>query len=291
MRGRPFALRRMTRERLRQGAVLGALGVLAVQSQRHLLHRDAFGQVSGLVYVAAAVYGDVVGEQLQGDGGEDGGEGLGAVGDVDDFVAVLGDGGVALGSDGKDDAVARADFLDVGDDFFVGGAAGRDEDGGEFVGDEGDGAVFHFACAVAFGVDVADFLEFERAFEGGGQVVSATEEEGAVRVAKAFVGGALQDRSLVVEDVLNLSGDLLQFREQGGSFLRGLQTHCVQCHFPERDTGCAVCHQNIEHPSARRSPHALGVFPADCARCHPGAIPDQAPHFSNSTVRCTQCHN
>ena len=76
-----------------------------------------------------------------------------------------------------------------------------------------------------------------------------------------------------------------------GSFLRGMQTHCVQCHFPERDTGCAVCHQNIEHPSARRSPHALGVFPADCARCHPGAIPDQAPHFSNSTVRCTQCHN
>ncbi len=39
-----------------------------------LLDRDAFGEVSGLVYVAASADGDVVGEELEGDYFEDGEE-------------------------------------------------------------------------------------------------------------------------------------------------------------------------------------------------------------------------
>ena len=39
-----------------------------------LLHRHTFGQVSGLVYVAASADGDVVGEELEGDDFEDGEE-------------------------------------------------------------------------------------------------------------------------------------------------------------------------------------------------------------------------
>jgi len=37
-----------------------------------LFYGDGFCQVSGLVYVAASSYGDVVGEELQGDYFEDG---------------------------------------------------------------------------------------------------------------------------------------------------------------------------------------------------------------------------
>ena len=48
-----------------------------------LLHRDGFGEVAGLVYVAASADGDVVGEELQRDYFEDGKEEFGGLGDVD----------------------------------------------------------------------------------------------------------------------------------------------------------------------------------------------------------------
>jgi hypothetical protein len=43
-------------------------------SPDRLLHSNGFGEVSGLVYVAAAANGDMVGEQLEGDYFEDGQE-------------------------------------------------------------------------------------------------------------------------------------------------------------------------------------------------------------------------
>ena len=79
--------------------------------------------------------------------------------------AVAFDGFVADGGHRQHDAAARADFLDVGDHLVVGVALDGDADHGKFVGDEGDGAVLHFAGGVAFGVDVADFLELERALK------------------------------------------------------------------------------------------------------------------------------
>ncbi len=65
--------------------------------------------------------------------------------------------------------------------------------------------------------------------------------------------------------------------------------HCVSCHFPPSNTGCAVCHENIEHRRARISPHTLGIY-GECSRCHPGAVPYRAPHIMNTSVRCIVCH-
>lgn len=67
-------------------------------------------------------------------------------------------------------------------------------------------------------------------------------------------------------------------------------THCVNCHYPPERNGCAVCHENIEHLDAKTSPHAFGIYPPNCSRCHPGGLPSQAPHVLNSTVHCTVCH-
>jgi hypothetical protein len=67
-------------------------------------------------------------------------------------------------------------------------------------------------------------------------------------------------------------------------------THCVSCHFPAQRTECIVCHEDIDHEKALPSPHALGFFPANCALCHPGGLPNRAPHLMNSTVRCVVCH-
>ena len=75
-----------------------------------------------------------------------------------------------------------------------------------------------------------------------------------------------------------------------GSFGSPLNTHCVQCHF-EDNNNCTVCHESIEHPSALPSPHVLGIYPQNCALCHPGGLPLQAPHVMNSSVSCIVCHN
>lgn len=66
--------------------------------------------------------------------------------------------------------------------------------------------------------------------------------------------------------------------------------HCTTCHYPEDSTNCTVCHQSIDHRSANRSIHLLGIYPPNCQRCHPGGLPTRAPHFMNSTVRCLTCH-
>ena len=88
------------------------------------------------------------------------------------------------GGDGDDLAGARGDFLDIGERFFValdgvavGVVFGGEDDDGERLVDEGVGAVLHLAGGVAFGVDVGNFLELERAFEGDGVVDAAAEEE------------------------------------------------------------------------------------------------------------------
>lgn len=70
----------------------------------------------------------------------------------------------------------------------------------------------------------------------------------------------------------------------------GLNSHCVNCHYPPERSGCAVCHEHIEHDSAMASPHNLALFPPNCAQCHPGGLPHQAPHPVNSSVHCTECH-
>lgn len=66
--------------------------------------------------------------------------------------------------------------------------------------------------------------------------------------------------------------------------------HCVSCHYPPERTNCTVCHEEINHERAMPSPHGIGLFPTPCGLCHPGGLPNRAPHVQNSTVRCVVCH-
>ena len=184
-----------------------------------LFDGDGFGEVAGLVDVAVFVDGDVVGEELEGDGGEDGGEGFGDAGDGDDVVGDGVDGGVAFGDDGDDFALAGFDFLDVGDGFFVDAVGGGDGDDGHFGVDEGDGTVFHFGGGVAFGVDVGDFFEFEGAFEGGGVVVAAPEVDEVAGVGEGF--GKVGNGGGLLQDLGDVVGDVLEFAHEGGEAFVG----------------------------------------------------------------------
>jgi hypothetical protein len=79
-------------------------------------------------------------------------------------------------------------------------------------------------------------------------------------------------------------------RSHRAGFSGGLNRHCVSCHYPPQESSCTVCHEEIEHRSSGRSPHTFGIFPADCAECHPGGLPHRAPHLTNNTVGCRVCH-
>ena len=111
-----------------------------------------------------------------------------------DVLDELADLVVAFGGDGDDAAAAGGDFLNVARGFFrtcrtlESGSSGSlvaMHDDGEGLVDEGVGAVLHLAGGVAFGVDVGDLLELERAFEGDGVVDAAAEEEEVAGVWKS----------------------------------------------------------------------------------------------------------
>ena len=87
------------------------------------------------------------------------------VGDPADVVGVVLDRGVALGRDRDDPGVAGAALHDVADELVVDRRTGRDRDQRALGVEQRDRSVLQLARGVALGVDVADFLELERALE------------------------------------------------------------------------------------------------------------------------------
>lgn len=76
-----------------------------------------------------------------------------------------------------------------------------------------------------------------------------------------------------------------------GTWDAPVNRHCASCHYPPDQTGCVTCHKDISHKTAGPSPHTYGLYPPNCAVCHPGGMPHRAPHLTNSTTRCVYCHN
>ena len=154
---------------------------LAARPCRILLHRHALGQVPRLVDVAAAGHGDVIGQQLQRD-------------HRDDRLQELLDGResrsrrrpgrptsrVALADDGDHRAAAGLDLLQVRHHLVVHLPVRHEEHAGRVLVDQGDRAVLHLGGRIALGVDVADFLELQRAFQGRGEVELPAEVEEVV---------------------------------------------------------------------------------------------------------------
>ena len=63
-------------------------------------------------------------------------------------------------------AAARADFLHIGFDFVQQAVVGCDDDDGHIFVHQGKRPVLQFAGRIGFGVDVGDFLQLQRTFEG-----------------------------------------------------------------------------------------------------------------------------
>ena len=109
-------------------------------------------------------------------------ERLVGVGHPADIVGEALDLRVALGRDGDDPGVAGPAFHHVADDLVVDRRAGGHGHERALRVEQADGAVLELAGRVALGVDVADFLELERALQGGRVRVAPADEHEAPRV-------------------------------------------------------------------------------------------------------------
>jgi len=133
-------------------------------------------------------------------------------------LEAVGDRRVALGGDGEDDAVAGAHLLDVVEHFAVVLVLHGDRDYGHALVDQRDGAVLHLGGGIAFGVDVADFLELERALHGHGVLQAASQEEEVLVIGVALGdGGAGFVQLERLADKLWHAGEVI---ERGGEHLR-----------------------------------------------------------------------
>ena len=98
------------------------------------------------------------------------------------------DGRVSLGRDRDDAAAARRYLLNIREGFFIAQLRGRvalvargEHNYRQGLVDESVGAVLHLACRVAFGVDIGDFLQLERAFKRDGEVNAAAQVKKVAR--------------------------------------------------------------------------------------------------------------
>ena len=162
-----------------------------------------------MVDVAAFGDGDIVGEKLERNDGQEGHKAVAGVRNDEAVVAHVLDDGIVLGDHGDDFAFAGFYFLDVADNFFVHAMLGCDDDDGHFLVDEGDGTVFHFGGGIAFGMDVGYFFQFESAFECNGVVVATAKVDEVFAVGEHL--GELVDVFVVFECPLHFVGDCLEF--------------------------------------------------------------------------------
>src|SRR5439155_113412 len=184
----------------------GGRGQARGSTARDLLHRHRLREVARLVHVAAEAHGDVVGEELERDDGDERRQELGARGHLDNVLRLRRDVPVARVGDGDDEAVARPHLLDVAEHTLVGAVARHERHDRERVGDECDRTVLHLAAGVALGVDIRDLLELERALEGDGVLEPAPQIEEIARVRE--LAGEGHDLAVQLERLLDQTRDL-----------------------------------------------------------------------------------
>jgi hypothetical protein len=97
-------------------------------------------------------------------------------------------------------AAAGCDFLHVRHRLLKESVMRRDDDDGHVFIDQGDRAVLQFARGVAFGMDIGDFLELQRAFHGQRIACAAAEIE-HVLAFRQLARQALHGRLDTVQDL------------------------------------------------------------------------------------------
>ena len=119
----------------------------------------------------------MIGQQLQRHRGQQRRQGFRGRRQIQGGVHLFSQFGIALGQHRQRYPLPGFDFPDVANHFVVQPIPGGQGQGGHIAVNQGNGAVFHFSGRIALGVDVADFLEFQRALLGNGGVGPPAQEQ------------------------------------------------------------------------------------------------------------------
>ncbi|MNV05476.1 hypothetical protein D3C71_958150 [compost metagenome] len=139
------------------------------------------------------------------------------LGHADDMDAVAAfNAGVGVGQH-VEHASARAHLLHVALELFEQGVIGRHGDYGHGTGHQGQGTVLEFTGRVGLGVDVADFLELQGAFQRNGVVQAPAQKECVFHAGKVF--GPADDLWLQRQHGLQGHGQVAHGFEVGGFLL------------------------------------------------------------------------
>src|SRR5579875_3935820 len=155
-----------------------------------LLHSHGFSQIARLIHIAAAAHGDVIGEKLERQNFQNRRENFRRRRNFNYVIGGLAREAVAFADNRNHDPVPRLYFLNVRNCFFIarqrGGivfvARGDDHHRQIFI-NQRVRAVLHFAGGIAFGVNVGNFLQLQRAFQRDG-VMNAAAEIQKIRMAE-----------------------------------------------------------------------------------------------------------
>ena len=138
---------------------------------------------------------------------------------INDVIHQIPEFGVAFRGDGDDFALASSNLLHVGNDAFIGTVFKRQRQGGKLGIDQRDRPVLHLARGIALGVNVGDFLEFQRAFQGNGVLELASDEKEMIRVAILF--RQLANFPCLLQDFTDLLRHLFQRPDDVMAFFVG----------------------------------------------------------------------
>ncbi len=174
----------------------------------------------------------MVGEQLQRDAGDNRHEHRAGLRHYNEVVCDFVERVAVFRGDGDDFTAAGLDFADVADNLVEERILrGDDHDRHVFV-DKGDGAVLHFGGGVAFGMDVADFLELQGAFHGDRVAEVAAEVQEVVCLAER-----LRDFGDAVGELERFGNEVRKFREILDDVGAGFKAEAALATEQERDHG------------------------------------------------------
>ena len=131
--------------------------------------------------------------------------------DLNGVIRYLGDHFVAFGHHGNHSTLPGFDLLDVGDHFFVRTTMRRNDYHRHFLRDEGDRSMFHLRRGIAFGMDIRDLLQFERALQCNRVIIPASEINEILGVRESL--GEIRNAFVLGQHALDLVGDLTQFAD------------------------------------------------------------------------------
>ena len=161
-----------------------------------------------MVDVAAFDGGYVVGQELEGDDGQQGDEAFFGLRDFYGVVGQVADDGVAAGNYSDYPTLPGFDFVDVADHLIIHGLViGGYHYYGHFLVYEGDGTMLHLGGGIPLGMYVRDFLEFQGTFQRHRVVVAPAQID--------EIAGVGEDAGEFADEVAGLQG-FFHFGRDGG---------------------------------------------------------------------------